>query len=292
MKAIIFGVSGQDGQYLSQMLRGKSIEVIGVSRTNADISGDIANPEFVENVIKRFEPDYVFHFAANSTTRHAALRDNHAAISTGSINLLESIREFSPKSRVFLSGSAMQFENSGEPIDEQSPFSPNSAYSVARIHSIYAARYYRLTFGLKVYVGYYFNHDSPLRSEKHVNQKIVQAVKRIARGSSEKLILGNIEVRKEFNFAGDAVKATWCLVNQDDVFEAVIGSGNAYSIKDWVDYCFTSIDKDWRDFVVLQQDFVSEYETLVSNPSLIKSLGWVPEVDFYGLANLMLDHFR
>jgi GDPmannose 4,6-dehydratase len=183
----------------------------------------------------------------------------------------------------------MQFRNDGIPIDENSPFEANSPYSVARIHSVYAGRYYRNAFGIKVYIGYFFNHDSPLRTDRHVNMKIVLAAKRIARGEKEKLVLGNIDVKKEFNYAGDIVNAIWMLINQNTIFEAVIGSGKIYSIREWLEYCFTRINRDWKDYVVIKEDFIPEYEILVSNPALIKSIGWNPEVSFYQLADLMME---
>src|SRR5205085_129762 len=144
-------------------------------------------------------PDYIFHLAANSTTRHEAVFDNHAAISTGAINILEAAYRHSFQSRVFLSGSAAQFENDGTPIDEDTPFAALNPYAVSRIHSVYAGRYYR-SLTLKVYVGYFFNHDSPLRTERHVNQKIALAARKIAAGSREKLEIGDASVKKEFNF--------------------------------------------------------------------------------------------
>lgn len=288
MKAIIFGSNGQDGHYLSEWLKHKNIEVISVSRSNSRVIGDVSDFGFVESLIKSHQPAYVFHFAANSTARHDALFENHKAISTGTINVLECVRLHAPSSRVFLSGSALQFQNVNSPIDEQTPFAATSAYSVARIHSVYASRYYRDTFGMKVYVGYFFNHDSPLRTEKHVNQKITAAVKRIGGGSAEKLELGNINIRKEFNFAGDIVEAVWILVNQDKIFEAVIGSGVAHTIQEWVDYCFTKIGKKWQEHVVINPKFVTEDSTLVCNPRLLKSLGWAPKVSFAELADMMM----
>jgi len=190
---------------------------------------------------------------------------------------------------VFLSGSAMQFKNEGLPIDEKTPFEARSPYAVARIQSVYAGRYYRSAFGMRVYVGYFFNHDSPLRTERHINQKIISVVKRIASGSRETLELGNLDVKKEFNYAGDIVEAVWALINQDNVYEAVIGSGIAYSIKDWVEYCFKKANRNWQDFVVLKNGFVPEYKILVSNPQVIKSVGWTPKVNFYQLADMMMD---
>ena len=287
MKAIIFGANGQDGFYLARLLEQKEIEVFGISRHGDGLIGDVADFQFVENVIKESQPDYIFHLAANSTTRHEALFDNHAAISTGSINILEAVNRHSRHSKVFLSGSAMQFKNDGVPIDENTAFAPTSPYSVSRIHSVFAARYYQ-TLGIKVYVGYFFNHDSPRRTDQHINQKIASAAKAIAAGSAEKLELGDITVKKEFNFAGDVVEAVWCLVNQNEVHEAVIGSGNAHSIEEWLDLCFESVGKDRRRYVVIKKDFTAEYRILVSKPDLIHSLGWQPKVDIKGLAELMM----
>ena len=285
---IIFGASGQDGYYLNELLQKQGINVIKISRKIGDLIGNIADYKFVEQVIKEYQPKFVFHFAANSTTHHRALFENHKSISTGTFNVLESVRLHCPTAKVFLSGSAMQFKNEGVPIHEQTPFEASSPYSVARIQSVYAARYYRNKFGLRVYVGYFFNHDSPLRTEQHVNQKIAQAAKRIAAGSDTKLTLGNIDVQKEFNYAGDVVEAVWKLVSQDIVFEAIIGSGKAYKILDWLEYCFTTMNLNWKEYVVLEQSYIPEYQILVSNPQLIISLGWEPKVDFYQLANKMM----
>ncbi len=291
MKALIFGIKGQDGCYLTDLLILNGIDVIGVSRFGDEgIIGDVADFALVEDLIRIYQPDYIFHFAASSTTRHSALFDNHVAISTGTLNILESVKLHCAKAKVFLSGSAMQFENKGLPIDENTPFEASSAYSVARIHMTYAGRYYRQAFGIRVYIGYFFNHDSPLRTEQHVNKKITAAVNRIANGSNEKLGLGNVDVQKEFNYAGDVVEAVWMLVNQDSLFEAIIGSGNPNSIREWTEYCFAKVNKNWRDFVEIRKDFVPEYEVLVSNPALIKSIGWQPKVGFYQLADMMMEN--
>lgn len=289
MKAVIFGANGQDGFYLTQLLSKRGIRIVGVDKHGDNmVEGDVSDLSFVKSLAKKYRPDYIFHFAAISSTKHSALFGNHKAISTGTLNILESVKKHCPKCRVFLSGSALQFKNEGLPIDEKTPFDAKSAYAVARIQSVYAGRYYREAFGLKVYVGYFFNHDSPLRPEMHVGQQIVAGIKRIAAGRDEKLELGDIGVKKEFNFAGDIVKAVWTLVNQGRIFEAVIGCGKAHSIKDWVEYCFKKINKNWQDYVVLKKNYASEYKVLVSNPRLIKSLGWKAEVDFFQLADMMM----
>jgi len=288
-RAIIFGSNGQDGYYLNQLLNNINVKVINVSRRNSAITGNVSDYDFVHKIVKENPADYIFHFAAQSSTRHDLLFENHETISTGTINILESVRLHSPSSRVFISGSAMQFKNEGKPIDETTAFEASSPYSVARIQSVYAARYYMKKFGLKIFIGYFFNHDSPLRSEHHVNQKIIRAVQRIASGSKEKLIIGNIDVQKEFNYAGDTVAAVWKLISQDTISEAVIGSGKAYSIKKWVDYCFSLKGLQWQEHIELQNNYTPEYSILVSNPELIKKTGWKPQIDFYQLANMMMD---
>ena len=287
MRALIFGISGQDGFYLNALLKQKEIEVIAVSRSSGNwLTGDVAIKQTVENLIREYKPDFVFHLAANSTTRHEALFENHETITTGSLNILEACYKFSKGTRIFLSGSAVQFQNKGDPIDEASSFAPLSPYAVSRIASVYAGRYYR-SLGLKVYVGYFFNHDSPLRTERHVNQKIISAVKRIAKGSNEIIEIRDIAVKKEFNFAGDVVEAIWILMQQENHYEAVIGTGKAYSIEDWIKICFNIVRLDWKKYVTEKQDFVSEYNTLVSDPKLIMSLGWKQKTSIEQLAQMM-----
>jgi GDPmannose 4,6-dehydratase len=290
-KAIIFGVSGQDGFYLSSLLNREGIEVIGSSRTQG-IKGDVGNPVFVQSLIEEHTPDYIFHLAADSTTRHSSLVQNYNSISTGTDNILESCRIYSPECKIFLSGSAVQFQNQGIPIDEKTPFFPSSPYSLARIHSTYAARYYREFFGMKIYVGFLFNHDSPLRTERHINQKIVKTIQRIHSGEKIKLEVGSIEVKKEFSFAGDIVEAIWALMGQDKIFECVIGSGESHPIQKWIELCFNEVDMKWEDHTEIIEDFVPEYWNLVSNPKVIREIGWSPKNDIYSLSKMMMGRFN
>jgi GDPmannose 4,6-dehydratase len=284
---IIFGANGQDAYYLADLYRRQGCDVLGISRTGDWLRGDVASFEFVEEIVRSRNPDVIFHLAATSTTRHEALFENHKAIGTGTLNILESVYRWQQGCKVFLVGSGLQFVNRGEPIHERDTFDASSAYSVERIHSVYSARYFR-TLGVRVYVGYLFHHESPLRTPNHISQKIVQAVKRIAAGSNEKLELGDISVEKEWAFAGDIAAGMAVLVGQDRIFEAVIGTGKTHTIEDWLEICFASIGKDWKNHVMLQDEFTAEYKRLFSNPETIHSLGWRPKVDFYELAELML----
>ena len=285
MKALIFGASGQDGYYLSELCRTKGMEVIGVSR--GDVGASVSSFFEVEKLITTYLPACVFHLAANSTTRHDAIFENHELISTGSLNILEAVRRHQPAARVFITGSGVQFKNTGKAISERDEFIASTPYAVSRIHAAYAARYYR-TLGIKAYVGYLFHHESPRRKANHVSQMIVQAVKRIAGGSAELLEIGDVHVQKEWTFAGDVVKGIMALIDQDDVFEAVIGSGVTHSIQDWLEECFGIVGRDWRDHVRIREGFKSEYLKLVSEPATIRSLGWAPEVSFAQLAQMMV----
>lgn len=289
MTAIIFGANGQDGFYLSSLLNQLGINVIATSRKGTAIQSDVSDFAGTEQLIKQYQPAYIFHLAANSTTRHDALFENHAAIATGTLNILEAVKKHSPGSKVFISGSGLQFENKGLPIKESDPFAANDAYSISRIQSVYAARYFR-SIGIKIYVGYFFNHDSPRRTDRHVNKMIADAVSRISTGSEEIIEIGDMSVKKEWGFAGDIVEAVWTLVQQDDITEAVLGTGEAYSIQDYIELCFSLIGKNWKQFVRTKEGFKSTYSQLVSNPETIFSLGWQPKTSFEALTKMMLQY--
>lgn len=287
MNTIIFGINGQDGHYLSELCEARGLSVIGVSRSGGKwLKGDVSSRDQTQSLIKTHQPRYIFHLAANSTTRHDALFENHETISTGTLNILEAVKRHSPDTKVFITGSGLQFVNTGIPISEHDEFEANCAYSVARIQSVYAARYYR-SLGIPAYVGYLFHHESPFRKPNHVSKMIALAVQRIAAGSNELIELGDISVEKEWTFAGDVAQGIFTLVEQDEIFEAVIGSGITYSIQDWLEACFKIFGKDWREYTHLREGFKPEYKRLVSNPAIIRTLGWVPSVGLSELAQTM-----
>jgi GDPmannose 4,6-dehydratase len=287
-KALIFGINGQDGHYLTKSSRKREIEVIGVSRSSGNwIIGDVSDYSFVENMIKKYKPDFVFHIAANSTTKHFALIENHHTISSGAINILESVKKHSSNSKVFIVGSGVQFVNKHYPISENDHFEANNAYSIARIQSVYAARYFR-SIGINAYVGYLFHHESPLRKDSHISKIIINLVKNILDGNSYKIEMGDIDVIKEWAYAEDIAEGIYTLMEQDTVFEATIGSGIGYTIKDWIEICFELINKKWDNYISLKSGFEPEYKYLVSNPATINSLGWYPKTSILDLAKIML----
>ncbi len=287
MKALIFGAGGQTAHYLAEICRENGLDTVSASRSGGQIRADVGDREQVDAIVRLHSPAFVFHLAAASTTRHEALFENHRTISTGTLNVLESVRLHAPRAKVFLTGSGVQFVNRGEPISETDAFEPSSPYAVSRQDSVQAGRYFR-SLGLRVYVGYLFHHESPLRSAGHVSQMIASAVRCIAAGSRERLLVGDPAVEKEWTFAGDVARAIFLLVMQELVSEAAIGSGKAYSIEAWIEACFALAGLDWRAHVDVRPDFVAEYRRLVSNPSTIRSLGWEPRVSFGDLAQMMV----
>ena len=282
MKALLFGADGQDGPYIAESCRARGLDPVSVTRAEGDVS-DFA---VVDGLVRRHRPEVVFQLAAISTTRHDALFENHGAIATGTLNVLESVHRSGTGTKVFVVGSAVQFLNSGMPISEETPFVAQSPYAVARIHSVFAARYYR-SLGVRSYVGYLFNHESPNRTPGHVSRDVVDAVARIAEGRSTFFEIGDLSTRKEWTFAGDIAEAILTLVHQDEIHEAVIGSGETHSIEEWVGECFSLRGLDWRKYVRRVSGFKAEYQTLASDPARIRSLGWRPRVSFHELAAMM-----
>jgi GDPmannose 4,6-dehydratase len=286
MRAIIFGAAGQDGFYLRRACQAGGIEPIGADRVGGDVSLDVSHYAEVRDLVQESQPDLIFHLAARSTTSHEALFDNHAAIATGALNILEAAWQHARQARVFVAGSGLQFANHGQPISETDAFSAGSAYALARIHAAYAARYYR-ELGLRTYVGYLFNHESPLRPPGFVSMQVAQAARRAHDGELAGVEIGSLTVEKEWTFAGDIVEAMLLLVRQDVVTEAVIGSGEVHTIGDWAAACFGAWGLDWRRYLVEKAGFNPEYTRLISDPASINGLGWKPRVGLLELAAIM-----
>ena len=288
MKALIFGITGQDGFYLRKLLTENGVAVIGAARSGGDVQLDVSDRRSVENLIRETQPDYVFHLAAESSTAHQYLWENHHAIADGTIAILDAVDRHHRDCRVLLAGSGLQLKNDSLPIDENAAVDYSSPYAVCRNYSLNFGRYFRQR-GLSVYFAYLFNHDSPLRTSRHLNMKIAQAAAAAAAGSSEKLHIGDPAAEKEFNFAGDIVSALWKLIRQDEVTEAVAGSGLAYPISRWLQLCYEYVGLNWTDWVVSAPDYRSPYRRLVSNPARLKSLGWHPEIGIEELAAMMMN---
>ncbi len=286
--AIIFGANGQDGFYLRQILESEKISVIAVSRSEGNwLKGDVGDKEFVKALISSEKPSMIFHLAANSSVSHELLWEHQHTILNGALNILERAFEFSPHSRVFITGSGLQFENRGEPIKASDPFHAADSYSLARIQSVFAARYYREK-GMTIKTGYLFHHDSPFRKARHMNRMIADAALSIKNGVKPVLEIGDIHVEKEFGFAGDIANGIYQLIKSDTLNEACIGTGKAYPIEKWLELCFAEAGADWKEFVKTSTDFVPSFKRLVADPSDMFGIGWKPEVGIESLAHMMM----
>lgn len=290
-RVVIFGAGGQDGPYVAAACRRCGAEVHGYSRSTSPAC-DISRYAAVEAIIRDNRPDYVFQLAADSRTSHDALFSNHEAIAGGTVNILEAAHRHAPHARVLLAGSGLQFANKGLPINENAPFDAGSPYAAARIYATYLARYYREKIGLATYVAYLFHHESPARTARHTSKMIALAAARAALGGEGKIVLGDLFVEKEWTFAGDIAEGMVQLILQDRSFEAVIGSGEGHTIRDWTEACYASVGLDWRTYVSTRSDFVAEYPRLISDPGTIRALGWQPSVGFADLARMMVEAAR
>lgn len=288
-KALIFGAAGQDGHYLAEILSQSGVECIKTARNREGYQQcDVSSLEQVESLIRLHNPHYVFHLAATSSINHDFALANHKAIVDGTFNILETVKRDAPGCRVFLSGSALQFKESEEPIHEDSALTNSSIYSAQRNASLCLAKYYREHCRLSVYFGFFFHHDSPRRGNTHLAQRIASTVRRIKAGSHEKLHLYEPGVKKEWTFAGDTMSAVWLLMNQKEVNDIVIGTGVSHSIMDWVKVCFRFVGLNWENHVVIDETGKPPAMPLVSRPDRLKALGWSPKVDLLKLAELML----
>jgi GDPmannose 4,6-dehydratase len=286
--ALIFGAGGQDGFYLSNILKREKINVCvtGVNKPGL-IECDVGDRQVVERLIQGQRPSLIFHLAAKSSTQHEALYSNQKAIVDGTLNILESVTKHCPASKVFLAGSALQFQNDNQAIHELTPFDNKSAYAAQRNSSVSLARYFRESLGVNVYVGYFFHHDSPRRDDRHIAMKIVNAALRIKAGANKKIYIDNIFFEKEWTYAGDAMEAVFALVNQSNIFEAVIGSGKPFSIKEWGELCFGILGLTFEDFLEKTDNTSHESKRIFCFPRRINSLGWEPKIGFEEMAFLM-----
>lgn len=285
MKSLILGSSGQDGYYLNKKLEKENHEVFRASRKNSDFNGNIGEFSFLKSLIEDIKPDFIFNFAAKSSTEKKFAYENLNSIVNGTYNILNAVLELELDTKIFLSGSALQFLNKGNPIDEDTKLESNNFYSLMRNHSLEVARFYRQEFKMKIYYGYFFNHDSPLRKKNFFNQKIVNLAKK--KDFKNKINLGNLDAVKEFGYAKDLMDALFIFVNQDKYNELVMGTGKGHSLREWVKICFEMMDKNYKEFII--EEGLNLKKPLVSNPKKLYSLGWNPKYDINNLAKIMLE---
>jgi GDPmannose 4,6-dehydratase len=290
-KVVIFGSAGQDGAFVESACRRRGAVVVGFSRST-NPACDVSQFEAVEDVIRTNRPDYIFQLAAESRTSHDALFANHRAIADGAVNILEASYRHALQARVLLASSGLQFVNHGQSIREDAPFVADSPYAAARIYATYLARYYRERRGMKTYVAYLFHHESPARSARHTSKMIALAAARASQGGDGHIALGDVNVEKEWAYADDIAEGMVWLATQEQISEAVVGTGVGYTIREWAEACYSCVGLDWQDYVSTRSGYAPEYPRLVSDPSTLQALGWQPRVSMAELARVMVEAAR
>jgi len=308
--ALITGITGQDGSYLAELLLSKGYRVIGVARRSSTVTneriehlldditvvqGDLHDQGSLLSLLEEYEPSEVYNLAAQSfvptSWNQPALTGDITAL--GVTRMLEAIRFVDPKIRFYQASSSEMFGRVVEvPQREETPFYPRSPYGVAKVYGHWITVNYRESFGMFATSGILFNHESPRRGLEFVTRKISQGVARIKLGQAKELRLGNLEAQRDWGFAGDYVKAMWCMLQQDTPGNFVIGMGETHSVREFCEIAFGHADLDYNDYVIQDERFYrpAEVDLLISDPSKARSvLGWEPELTFKELVTIMVD---
>lgn len=295
-KALICGVSGQDGAYLSAFLLNKNYQVFGSTRyidqpavnlQRLDIASDVSfvsldltNYAEVVRTIEEIEPQEIYNLAGQSSVSvsFSEPRETFISIALSNLNLLEAIRSVSPQARFFSAGSSECFgDTQGQAANELTPFCPLNPYAVAKSAAFWQTANYRKSFGLHASTGILFNHESPLRSERFVTQKIISGVKKIRTGELAKLELGNLSIRRDWGWAPEYVEAMWLMLQQDEPDDYVIATGETHSLAEFVDTAFSLAGLNWRDYVVSNNSLLrpTDIPACIADPSKIGARsGW------------------
>lgn len=312
--ALICGISGQDGAYLAQLLLQKGYRVVGTSRDaqmsrfenlarlgirEAVETASMALNDFrsVLQVLAKYQPDEVYNLAGQSSVGLSFEQpvETLESISIGTLNLLEGIRFLNKDIRLYNAGSSECFGDTGPmPANEQTPFRPRSPYAVAKAAAHWEVANYREAYGLFACSGILFNHESPLRPERFVTQKIVSAACRIANGRSERLKLGRLDIERDWGWAPEYVEAMWRMLQQSQPDDFVIATGETHSLEDFVAAAFNAVNLDWREHVDIDQALMrpTDLEISCADPSLAESrLGWRAQTNMQGVVYGMKKSF-
>ena len=316
-KALITGITGQDGSYLAELLLGKGYEVHGIIRRASTFNtgridhlykdphingvrlflhyGDIADSTNLIKLLYRIQPDEVYHLAAQSHVRVSFDIPEYTGDVTGlsTIRILEAIRETGVGSKFYQASSSEMFGKVQEvPQRETTPFHPRSPYGAAKVYAYWATVNYRESYDLFACNGILFNHESPRRGETFVTRKITRAVARIKAGMQDKLYLGNLDAKRDWGYAKEYVDAMWRMLQQDHPDDYVIATGETHSVRDFLSEAFSHVDLDWQKYVELDEKYLrpAEVDLLVGDAAKArKELEWQPNVTFTELVRLMVD---
>ena len=316
-KAFITGITGQDGYYLSKLLLEKGYEVHGTLRRSSTINtsridsliskyknkekfflhySDLLDPSSLNQLIQKTQPDEVYNLAAQS---HVAVSFKNPVFSTqtgtlGPLSILEAVKNSSKNIKFYQASSSEMFGGiDSEKLNEESKFIPKSPYAASKVFAHQITKIYRESYDLFAVNGILFNHESPFRGETFVTRKITRALGRIYLGLQSKLTLGNLDAFRDWGFAGDYVKGMWMMMNHDKPDDWVLATGEAHSVREFLDIAFKEVDLNYEDYVISSEKYFrpNEVNHLLGDSSKAKKhLGWKPETSFKELVKLMVQH--
>ncbi len=317
-KALITGITGQDGSYLAELLLHEGYEVHGIIRRASTFNthridhiyhdphnngnkvhmylhyGDIAVGETLQHMIYNVQPDEIYHLAAQSHVRVSFDMPEYTGDVTGlgTTRILEAIRKSGVGSRFYQASSSEMFGDAKPPQSETTQFEPRSPYAAAKVYAYWITRNYREAYDLYACNGILFNHESPRRGETFVTRKITRAVASIIAKKQKHLYLGNLDSKRDWGYAPEYVEAMWMMMQQDKPDDYVIGTGETHSVREFLDECFGYVGLNWEDYVRIDERYFrpTEVDLLLSDPSkATKQLTWKPKVKFSELVRIMVD---
>jgi GDPmannose 4,6-dehydratase len=315
-RALITGITGQDGSYLAEFLLSKNYEVYGLIRRASTFNtgridhiytdphipgtrlflhyGDLSDSEQISNIIYNIKPDEVYHLGAQSHVRVSFDIPEYTGNITalGTVRLLEAIRRSENNIRFYQASSSEMFGSANPPQNEDTPFKPRSPYACAKVYGYWMIKNYRE--GYKVFAsnGILFNHESPRRGETFVTRKVTRAIAAILAKKQDYLYLGNLEAKRDWGFAPEYVEAMWKILQQDSPDDFVLGTGESHSVKEFVQEAFSYVGLDWQKYVKIDPRYFrpTEVEDLVADATKAnKKLNWQPKVTFKDLIKIMVD---
>ncbi|MEI8176617.1 MAG: GDP-mannose 4,6-dehydratase [Candidatus Omnitrophota bacterium] len=315
-RALITGITGQDGSYLSELLLSRGYEIHGIIRRASTFNteridhiyedphqqnktlflhyGDLADSEQLTNIIYNIKPDEIYHMGAQSHVRIsfdlAEYTTNITAM--GTLRILEAIRKSGIKTKFYQASSSEMFGAAKPPQNEVTPFQPRSPYAISKVYAYWTVANYREGYNIFASNGMLFNHESPRRGEVFVTRKITRGLARILAGKEQKIYLGNLEAKRDWGFAPEYMELVWKILQQDAPGDYVIGTGTTHSIKEFLTAVFGYVNKDWHDFVEIDKRYFRPTEVDVLQADISKArreLGWEPKINFEDLAKIMVD---
>ena len=308
-RALITGITGQDGSYLAELLLAKGYEVVGVMRRSSTVnierishiqdqltlvSGDLMDEVSLIHVLRDYRPSEVYNLAAQSFVQTSWVQPVLTGETTalGVTRLLDAIRLIDPEIRFYQASSSEMFGRvRAVPQDENTPFYPRSPYGVAKVYGHWITVNYRESYGLHASSGILFNHESPRRGLEFVTRKVTNGVARIKSGLDAELRLGNLDSQRDWGYAPDYVRAMWAMLQCDAPDDFVIATGKTHSVRELCETAFNVVGLNYEDYVVVDPKFIrpAEVDLLVGDPSkALQLLGWECEVDFFGLIEMMV----